>query len=65
MRYTYGAAVGRLAQRQSACFTSKRSQVQVLHRPPIFVTFLVPTKLGEANTVEGSCGKLLPGLQFR
>ena len=25
---------GRLAQRKSACFTSKRSQVQVLHRPP-------------------------------
>src|SRR5207244_13143316 len=25
---------GRLAQRESACFTRKRSQVQTLHRPP-------------------------------
>ena len=25
---------GRLAQRESACFTRKRSQVQILHRPP-------------------------------
>ena len=26
---------GRLAQRESACFTRKRSQVQALHRPPL------------------------------
>jgi putative endonuclease len=26
---------GRLAQRESACFTRKRSQVQTLHRPPL------------------------------
>ena len=30
---------GRLAQRESACFTRKRSQVQTLHRPPFDTNF--------------------------
>ena len=33
-RMLWFRAKGRVAQRESACFTRKRSQVQTLHRPP-------------------------------